>query len=252
RFIGLGEAGAAAAARAERLGAAGFSPPVVGIRHGFLLTRWVDADRLWPPPSAGARLIARARLVEHLGAYLSFRADQFPGDSRRGASPAALLEMARLNAAEAGAPAAAARLERFASWLRALSRAARPLAIDGRLHGWEWLLLPDGRLWKTDAVDHCDAHDPIGHQDLSWDGAGASIELQLDRGELARLCDALASSGHPIEPEPLTFNREMYLGFQLGLHASAVPLASDAAEIARLSAAAAGYRRWLDVGAGQP
>ncbi|HXU61318.1 MAG TPA: hypothetical protein VN962_06420 [Polyangia bacterium] len=246
RFIGLGETGAAASARAESLAAAGFSPPVAGIRHGFLLTRWIEADRLWPVP------LTRARLIDRLAAYLSFRAHQFPGDRGRGASPAALLEMARLNAAEAGATAAAARLERFASWLPALSRAARPIAIDGRLHGWEWLLLPDGRLWKTDAVDHCDAHDPIGHQDLAWDVAGASVELQLDRRELARLCDALASSGHPIEREPLTFYRETYLGFQLGLHASAVPLASDASEVARLSAAADGYRRWLDVGAGQP
>lgn len=248
RFVGLGEPGQAAAARAERLGAAGFSPPVVGVRHGFLLTRWADAWRLWPVPSAGAR----GHLIERLAAYLSFRAERFPGEGGRGADPAALLEMARLNAAEAGAPGAAARLERFARWLPELSRAARPIAIDGRLHGWEWLRLPGGQLWKTDAADHCDAHDPIGYQDLAWDVAGASIELHLDEAELAGVRRALASSGHPIEPEPLAFYRAAYLGFQLGLHASAVPLAGEAAEGARLSAAADRYRRWLDGECGQP
>ncbi len=248
RFVGLGEPGDAAAARAEALGAAGFSPPVVGVRHGFLVTRWVEGARLWPEP----RVLPRASLLDRLSAYLAFRAGRFaepepPGD--RGARPAELLEMARVNAAEAGAVEAAARLEEFAPWLAALSRAARPLAVDGRLHGWEWLLLPDGRLWKTDAVDHCDGHDPIGFQDLAWDVAGASVELELDAGEVAALCRGLASAGHPLEPEPLAFYRATYLGFQLGLHASAIPLAPDAQEAGRLSAAAARYRRRLEVDA---
>jgi hypothetical protein len=247
RFIGLGEPGREAAARAEALGAAGFSPPVLGVRHGFLLTRWVEAQRLWPRPAA----FPRARLLDRLAAYLSFRARHFPGDAARGASPASLLEMARLNAAEGGAPMAAERLDRFAAWLPELARAARPVAVDGRLHGWEWLLLPDGQLWKTDATDHCDAHDPIGHQDLAWDVAGAVIELRLDEAEAVALRRALASAGHPIEPEPLAFYRATYLGFQLGLHASAVPL-SDAAEAARLAAAAERYRRCLDDAGGQP
>ena len=248
RFVGLGEPGQAAAARAEALGAAGFSAPVVGVRHGFLLTRWWEAARLWPAPPPDTR----ARLLDWLTDYLSFRADRFVGERGLGAGPAELLEMARLNVIEAGAPAAAARFERFASWLPALSRAARPIAVDGRLHGWEWLLLPDGQLWKTDAVDHCDAHDPIGYQDLAWDVAGAAIELQLDEGERARLRRALASRGHPIEPEPLAFYQAAYLGFQVGLYASAVPLASSPAEAARLSRAADRYRRWLDAGPAQP
>jgi hypothetical protein len=243
RFNGLGEAGAAAAARAQVLGEAGFSPPVVGWRHGFLLTRWVEGARpLWPAAAAPSR----GDLVVRLAAYLAFRADRFAADPSRGAAPAALLEMAALNAAEGGCRQAARRLERFASWLPALARAARPIAVDARLYAWEWLLLPDGRLWKTDAVDHCDAHDPIGCQDLAWDVAGAAIELDLDAGERTTLARALATRGHLVDAEPLAFYTAAYLAFQLALHATGAGMAADGAEAARLSAAADRYRRLLD------
>ncbi|HVT06767.1 MAG TPA: hypothetical protein VHO67_04900 [Polyangia bacterium] len=242
RFAGLGEAGQAAAARAQALGEAGLSPPVLGIRHGFLLTRWVEGARpLWPARGGlpGAELIAR------VGAYLAFRADSFATDVGRGAAPDALLEMTVLNAAEGGCPDAARAIERFADWTPALARAARPIAVDARLHAWEWLLLPDGRLWKTDAADHCDAHDPIGCQDLAWDVAGAAIELELDAGERAALARALAARGHPVDPQPLQFYTAAYLAFQLALHATGAAAAGEPGEAARLATATDRYRRLL-------
>src|SRR5262249_59004195 len=64
-----------------------------------------------------------------------------------------------------------------------------PVAIDGRLHAWEWLLAPSGRVLKTDGVDHHAAHDLVGRQDVLWDVAGAVVELGLE-DERARLLAA--------------------------------------------------------------
>jgi hypothetical protein len=249
RFAGLGEPGEAAAARADRLAAAGFSPALLGHRHGFAIGRWAAGAR---PLPAAAGAVPRARLVDRVAAYLAFRAEQFPADPTRGAPPAGLLQVARANLAEAGAAAALRRLDRFDPWVEALERAARPIEVDARLHAWEWLVLPDGRLWKTDAVDHCDGHDPIGCQDLAWDVAGAIVELDLDAGEAAALRRALAARGHAIEPEPLAFYQAMYLSFQLGLHAAGAANAADGAERARLAAAAGRYRRGLERDAARP
>jgi hypothetical protein len=128
------------------------------------------------------------------------------------------------------------------------ARAARPVEVDARMHAWEWLVTDDGRLLKTDAVDHCDGRDPVGCQDIAWDLAGAVVELRLDPGETTALRRALAERGHPVEPEPLAFYLSAYLAFQLGLHASAADAAEDVAERARLQAAADRYRRWLEAG----
>ena len=242
RFGGLGEPGRDAAARAQVLGEAGLSPPVVGGRHGFLLTRWMQGARpLWSARAA----VPRADLIARVAAYLAFRAQRFASDASRGAAPAALLEMAALNAAEGGCPDAGRRIERFAPWVSDLARAARPIEVDARLHAWEWLVLPDGRLWKTDGVDHCDGHDPIGCQDLVWDVAGAAIELELDAAEQTALTRALAARGHPVDPEPLAFYTAAYLAFQLGLYATGAAAAGDPDESARLSRATNRYRKLL-------
>ena len=67
-----------------------------------------------------------------------------------------------------------------------LKGAVRRVETDNRLHAWEWLHTPDGRLLKTDALDHHAGHDLIGCQDITWDIAGATVELDLsDRSETA-------------------------------------------------------------------
>jgi len=243
RFVGLGPVGAAAAARARALGQAGFSPAPLGLRHGFLVTPWVGGARAL---SCCRAWFPRGALLEHVADYLAFRGAHFPAEAARGATPDALLEMAVVNACEGIGPAAARRLERFAPWLPDLARAARPIEVDARMHAWEWLVTDDGRLLKTDAVDHCDGHDPIGCQDIAWDLAGAVVELRLDPGETTALRRALAERGHPVEPEPLAFYLSTYLAFQLGVHASAAEVTDDPAERARLQAAAERYRIWLD------
>jgi hypothetical protein len=51
---------------------------------------------------------------------------------------------------------------------------------DNRMHPWEWIEAPDGRIYKCDALDHSAAHDGIGPRGTEWDMAGAVVELGLD------------------------------------------------------------------------
>jgi hypothetical protein len=132
KFAGLGRIGERKMARARALHAEGFTPEPAGLVHGFLVERWCEDLR--PLPDGGAD-------VDHLAAYLAFRARSFPAEP--GASLPALFEMARANTAEALGDAAAGALEPFRP-SPALAACARPVEIDGRLHRWEWLISPTG------------------------------------------------------------------------------------------------------------
>ncbi|HEY8612388.1 MAG TPA: hypothetical protein VIL69_13990 [Roseomonas sp.] len=220
KFAGLGRHGEAALARAQLLHAAGFTPEVAGIRHGFLVERWVDEARPPAPPMAD-----HEALVGHLGRYLGFRARAMPAEAEAGATAEALWAMARQNVREALGEALAAGLDRWKPLLPRLNAAMRRVWTDNRLHAWEWLVLPGGRLLKTDAVDHAAAHDLIGCQDIAWDVTGAAVELGLSEDERNRLCAAVArEAGRPVDPALLDFLRPCYLAFQLGYHS----LAADA------------------------
>ncbi len=113
--------------------------------------------------------------------------------------------------------------DRLRAWeprIPALERAVRRCAVDARMHAWEWLVLPSGRLIKADAVDHCSGHDLIGCQDAAWDLAGAAVELSLDGGERRALLRRFARRAGP-PPLPLfEFLHAAYLAFQLGRSAA--------------------------------
>ena len=239
RFAGLGPDNARKEMRARALAEAGFSPPVAGYRHGFLAERWVD----------GARPLGRGdeprRLAEQVGRYLGFRAERFAAPPGSGASPAALLEMARRNAGLSLGPDAARALDRWEPALPRLERAVRRVETDNRLHRWEWVVAPDGRLLKCDALDHHAGHDLVGCQDLAWDLAAATVELSLGPDEARVLRDA---TGRGAEPELAAFLRPCYLAFQLGQHALAAEAAGGwPAERTRLDAAVGRYRGLLRV-----
>lgn len=232
KFSGLGAASPEKFARARALHAAGFTPEPLALRHGFLLQRWLrDARPLTDPR------VNRTRLLDRLEAYLRFRAKRFPAAPDEGAAPAELSEMAAHNARELlglfAADAVRARL--------APLHAARPspVRIDGRMHAWEWLVLPDGSILKADALDHDDAHDLIGCQDIAWDIAGARVELGLTGAETARLCAAAGA-----DPALLPAFEVAYLAFQAGAwtFALAGAEARDRPPIERLLR---GYRRSL-------
>lgn len=209
KFAGLGPGGEAKHARAAALSQAGFTPALAGLRHGFSVERWID--RAEAPPGRDA-------LVDRAGAYLGFRARRFPAAEGDGASLAALLEMARANAAEALGPKAAAGLDAWAGALPALEGRVRRVFTDNRLHPWEWIAAADGRILKADAVDHAEAHDLVGAQDAGWDFAGAWAELGLSPAEEARLAQA---AGLSPDPALLAFFKPCYLAFQLGAFALA-------------------------------
>jgi hypothetical protein len=120
------------------------------------------------------------------------------------------------------------------------------IEIDGRLHAWEWLVRDDGALIKADALDHHAAHDLVGCQDLTWDLAGAAVELGLSAAEQQRLA-AIAgeTAGRAVDPELLAFARPCYLAFQLGRHALGRGWTAGDGEAARLEAAVDRYAAQL-------
>lgn len=153
--------------------------------------------------------------------------------------------MLRQNGVEALGPEAADALDR----LTVPPPGARldRIATDNRLHAWEWLEATDGRLLKTDAVDHCAAHDLIGYQDIAWDIAGAIAELDLSPGEQDRLVRQVESdSGVVVDDRLLALLLPCYLAFQLGSWSMAADsLAGQPDDEARAAHQAASYRTRL-------
>jgi hypothetical protein len=242
KFVGLGTHGLKATGRARALAQAGFAPEVAGLRHGFLVTAWSSQAR-----PINLFTLDRPRFLAHLGHYLGFRAAAFPARDDAGASIDDLFHMVEVNLAEAFGDDAC---ETLASWRARLpllqTRVAR-VETDNRLHAVEWLTLSDGRWLKADAIDHAQAHDLIGAQDIAWDLAGAAVEFALSPKELAGLkSDVEACGPRRIDPDLLAFFRLGYLAFQLGAYtmaAAAHPHWPE--EQARLADAGDRYRREL-------
>jgi hypothetical protein len=209
KFAGLGRYGEEALERAEALRQAGFVPPVAGLRHGFLVGPWLDGARPLPlVPDAD-----REALLDQVTRSIAFRAERWPAGSGRGATPEKLLEMAEFNARQLLGDEA----EPLRAWrqrLPELTAAARPVLTDNRMHAWEWLVLPDGRLLKSDAVDHATGNDLVGAQDPCWDVAGAIVELGLEGDERARLLEL--AGRREVRAPWLSFYVQAYLAFQLG------------------------------------
>ncbi|MGY0782593.1 hypothetical protein ACW7BC_32400 [Azospirillum argentinense] len=201
KFAGLGRLSEAKLDRARVLHQAGFTTEPIALRHGFLAERWLDGAQ---PPSTMP--------LKRLADYLLFRAQRFPAERDTGASLPDLLAMARVNIGEALGAAATVSLDRWTpDILRELSAGGRRVITDNRLHIWEWLRTTDGRLLKTDSLDHADAHDLIGCQDIAWDVAGAIVEFSLAAAEADRLCDAVGASKRLV-----AFHLPCYLAFQIG------------------------------------
>lgn len=237
RFAGLGRYGDAALARARALDEAGFAPPVLGLERGFLVERWLADARPLDLTRALPGLVDRRAVVARVGEYLAAVGRGLPRAPRAGgASPEALLDMACHNAGAALGADAAAGLARWRAALPRLQRDLRPVATDDRLQAWEWLVLPDGRLLKTDGVDHHAGHDLIGCQDVAWDVAGAAVELELDPDERARVGRAARRRDEAL----LRFHEDCYLAFQVGRCWLAARAAAPA-EAARLEVARRRY-----------
>ena len=206
KFAGLGASGERKWDMAQTLCAAGFGVEPIALRHGFILERW-HGEASSP---AGGRPVGD--FVAHLGRYLGFRAHCFPADDRDGADAVTLDAMTGHNIREQlGATAGTHAPKASPHWgLR--------VRTDGRLHPWEWLVLPNGRLLKADALDHHAGHDLIGCQSIAWDIAGAAVEFDLSLDEVERLRCRVEQHGRTaIEPSAVTAHTLHYAAFQLGL-----------------------------------
>jgi hypothetical protein len=208
RFAGLGAAGDEKLAVARLLHAAGLAPEPLALRRGFLLERWSEGTPLAPPEPRSERFLG------HLGRYLGFRARVLTVVGGRGASLAELRRMACANAAELGGPGLARLVQARLAEAEDLAGIV-PARIDGRLHAWEWLRLPDGSFLKTDALDHAVGHDLVGCQDIAWDVAGAAVEFGLSDAEVERLRAAVgAAAGREVSRPAVAVFRICYAAFQ--------------------------------------
>lgn len=250
RFAGLGRVGREKLALAETLASAGFYPRPIGLRHGFIAERW-HADARAPDPFGPDR----PRLLERLGDYLGFRARRCPADPGSGASAEQLLAMLSHNLAEEFGEEARDVARRWRPHLAGIASRTRRTRTDNRLHPWEWLLLRDGSILKSDALDHHAGHDLVGCQDVAWDVAGAYVEARLSYSEqqdvIARVERACA---HPVDRLHVRFATLAYSAFQLGYYREAASSAAESGERALLSSAAERYagclKNLLEDGAG--
>jgi hypothetical protein len=204
RFAGLGARGRDVLRRAQRLAAGGFAPEPLGLRHGFLVEPWLAGTTLDPAQD-------RPALIAHLAAYLAFRAGSLPAEPADGATLDALDRMRRQNIAELFGLESAGGL-----WLPPPppEGTVRRTQTDNRMQRWEWLRRPDGGIVKTDSVDHCDAHDLVGCQNIAWDAVGAAIEFSLNDREAGELGARLRAAGHALDPRLVAFYESSYLAFQ--------------------------------------
>jgi hypothetical protein len=216
KFVGLDSEASAKFARAKALHAAGFSPETLALRHGFLAERWLPTDHA--PTDEEIR--------PRIAPYLIFRATNFPATTT-GASLQDLLTAARYNIGQAMGQAADTLFEGWPPHrVAALQHHVRPVQIDGRMHRWEWIASSAGVL-KTDALDHAQAHDLVGCQDIAWDVAAAIVEFDLTVADRNHLTQAVLAN-RPEAPDLTALLTLCYLGFQTGWwHFAAEPESTE-------------------------
>jgi hypothetical protein len=226
KFVGLGAVGERKIAMAKALHAAGWTAEPLALVHGFLPERWHEDAR---------SLSADDRSLPEIASYIGARARLFPAAHNEGASIQQLFAMIRRNAELAVELNAVATLVRWELRLGSIAKRIVRARTDNRMDPRKWLRLPNGRVLKTDAIDHHCAHDLIGAQDIAWDVAGAAIEFDLNAKERAWLAAAVGrTAGWPVDPELLDFMTVAYVAFRLGQ-----------SQIAGMRAAADGYERRL-------
>ena len=116
--------------------------------------------------------------------------------------------------------------------LRGSATDGEAVDVDGRMHPWGWIVAPDGRVLKCDALDHAAAHDGLGPRDFAWDLAGAAVELGLSDRELR----AVAPAGRAIGNARAAYVAAQEAIFRQGARES------DGLDASRLTAKANCYR----------
>jgi len=230
KFAGFGPIGERKLGEAQALSAAGFTAEPLALVHGFIVERWLPAA-----PAGTLATLPRHQLVARLADYLGFRASAFPAAKDEGASLRELVQMAVLNTAERLGRGPSGRLARRLSSLPTYEPALERCVTDNRLQAFEWVVQPDGRLMKTDALDHAFGHDLVGCQDIAWDLAGAAVEFDLDHEErevLARRAEGTA--GRRIPRQLIALLEPCYIALELGRAHFGLVISADPRDRKRL------------------
>jgi len=233
KFAGLGRIGEEKLAVARALHSEGFVPNPVGLVHGFLVEEWIEA---------AAPLAHGETPLGEIAQYLGTRSRLLPTTSADGANIDELLTMSCRNAALEFGKDFARALGVWQRGARDLERRIVRVRADNRLDRHEWLRTPSGALLKCDALDHHQAHDLIGCQDLAWDVAGAMVEFDLDQSEAEQFIAATQEwADRAIDRELLEFYRTAYLAFRLGQMRLGASMVDDGGEQRRLNRCGDGY-----------
>lgn len=238
KFAGLGRYGAVKYARAESLADAGYTPPVLGLRDGFLMHRFVTGR----PLDVGD---VDARLLRTAAEYLAHLRRHSVEESC--VAFESLSEMIEVNVAEGLGPLWRDRLGDIERFRPTLSDAPA-IGVDGRMMPHEWLATKRG-IVKVDATDHGDDHFFPGPQDVAWDVAGFAMEFDLSAQRAADFADQVASlSGDLCLRARLPFYRVAYLACRLGYTTLAVQTLGQSEDAARMAKLAQRYARQLRQG----
>jgi hypothetical protein len=216
KFAGIGDIGMQKFAQANALADEGVVPEPLAFCHGFLVEPWIDA------PPFDVRNVDRSIVLAQIARYLAARVRRLPA-TRPGATVDALFAMAIQNTGECLGETARDRIATRLGDPTRLAPLIHPIATDNRMHAWEWLITPEGRLLKTDTLDHCVGHDLVGCQDVTWDIAGAAVEFALTTDERAFLASEVALlADRPVETTLIEPMEYCYLAFQIGLWTDAL------------------------------
>jgi hypothetical protein len=228
KFEGMGAVGREARERAFVLAEAGFSPPVMHSRDGFLEYHLIPGRRLRAADLS-------TRLLERLAGYCAFRAAAFR--SREPVS-AILREMLQFNLGqEFGVELPLAEDELVPDM---------PVLCDGRMQPYEWILTDNDRLLKTDGVSHGDDHFFPGPCDVAWDLAGAAVEWELGSDGLQYLLEQFRRRSAIDVSNSIPLYQLAYSIFRLGFAKMAIPTLQGDQEELRLTKAYEHYRRKAD------
>jgi hypothetical protein len=208
KFEGLGRYGSAIHRRAVCLAEAGQGPAPLGppSADGFVSYQFVAGRPLSLADRTPARIVDIAR-------YIAARPRLCPADSIDPGAEGVLGEALATNVSLVlGRP--------FNT--QHLPKVVRPAVVDGHMAPHEWIAARNGRLIKTDGVDHGDDHFLPGPTDIAWDLAGAVVEWDLSPSERALLLDAYQRSAGDDPRERLPGYLLAYASFRARLATLAV------------------------------
>lgn len=237
KFAGLGAIGEDKLAIARSLYSERFVPEPIALVHGFLVERWHDDAS----PIAGDD-----EPLAEIARYIGTRARLLAASSASGATAEELLAMIRRNVSLEFGSEWRQPLERWSSRISELDRRIVRVRTDGKLERPEWLRTKAGALIKADALDHHQAHDLIGCQDLAWDVAGALAEFDVDQRFRSGFTTSVEHwASRELDPELLEFYRLAYSAFRLGQCRLGEGMTFEISEQQRLKRAAERYSAQL-------